>query len=949
MDFRLLGPLEVRRHAAAAVAPLGKPGTLLAVLLLRANEPMPGQQLIEALWHASPPRTADNLVHGYISGLRKDVVGFDRIETVGGSYRLLAEDGEIDARRFERLLDEGTQALAEGEAAEAAAVLRQALALWRGDAVSGIDVGDSFAPEVRRLEELRLRALESRIDADLACGRHAEVVAELESLTSRHPLREGLWSRLMVALYRSGRQGDALEQYRRARAVLVGELGIEPGDALREVERAILRQDAWLAAAPRTGGDPRPKPSLPAPVTPLVGRERDVTRVCDLLRRSDVHLVTISGVGGIGKTRLAIEAARRLTGEFAHGVVFVELSSLLEPELVVPAIARAFGVAAQDAELVDAIGWRVARRSLLVVLDNLEHLLSAAPTVASLFSAAPRVKVLVTSRAVLHVSGEHEVPLAPLEVPVARAELDAVRAVSSVTLFVQRSRAAGVPDFELTPQNVEAVAEICRRLDGLPLAIELAAARAKLLSPEAMLARPGRRLELLAVGARDAPARQQTLRATIDWSFELLDDHERRLFSRLAVFAGGWTLEAAEAVCGAPVIETLSSLVDKSLVFRTGVADDRFTMLDVIYEYALEQLDARGETDELRRRHSAFFGDLALAAEPELEGEHAAAWLERLERDHENLRAALDWSVEREDAEWHLRVAVALCRYWYVRGRVAEGARRLAAALARIPVDSSPLRANALRRRAVLELRAGASDEAVRCLEESLEIAHALGDRRATATALLSLAGALANAGELERASDAADEAGRVFEELGETRGIAAARNNAGVVALVAGDYERARDLFTQSLALGRDLHDRENAAVGLCNLGFALLELGENSRAVEALTESLVNAEAVGFKEQIVCALEGVAAAALSFGDAPGAALLVGAAGALGDEVGFCLDLYERTRRGRTLAALEVELGADAIESALAAGRRSADGDILTFALERAAQLPVAAGRLPG
>lgn len=526
VEFRLLGPLELVRDGRAVAIGGARQRGLLALLLLRANELVTRERLIDGLWGDEPPETAPNSLQVAVHALRK-LLGADYIVTHGQGYVLRVEPGAVDLERFERLVE---RARAESPAA-AAGTLREALSLWRGPALADLPEAPFARPERERLDELRQAALEQRLEADLTLGRHDELVAELESLVDEQPYRERLQRLLMLALYRAGRQAEALEAYQRARRAFVDELGIEPTPALQELERAILRQDSALAAPPAL------RTNVPAPLTPLVGRQLELAAATALLRGRDVRLLTLTGPGGIGKTRLAVETALELGADFRDGVCFVDLSPLREPDLVGAQILRALELSEQPgrpavATLKDAL----RDRQLLLVLDNFEQVAQSGPLVTELLAGAPEAKSLVTSRAVLHVTGEHEYPLPPLALPdPVQRGAEALARNDAVELFTARARAVA-PGFRLTAENARVVAAICVAVDGLPLAIELAAARTRVLSPEEMLERLTERLELLVSGPRDAPERQQTLRATLDWSFELLDAEEQRLYARLAVF-----------------------------------------------------------------------------------------------------------------------------------------------------------------------------------------------------------------------------------------------------------------------------------------------------------------------------------------------------------------------------------------------------------------------------
>ena len=596
--------------------------------------------------------------------------------------------------------------------------------------------------------------------------------------------------------------------------------------------------------------------SLPTQLTSFVGRDGELAEARKLLESPQVRLLTLTGSGGVGKTRLAIQAAAELQGVFPDGVAFVGLASINDPGLVMPAIAQALKVReAAGQSIPERLAEHVSDRGLLLVLDNFEQVLGAALAVVELLAACPRLKVLATSRARLHVSGEHVYPVPPLSLPDQRGamELHEVAASEAVMLFAERAGAVD-PSFALTDANAAMLAEICRRLDGLPLAIELAAARSRLLSPQVLLARLDRRLQLLKGGARDLPARQQTLRAMIDWSYDLLEAGERALFARLAIFVGGCTLEAAEAVCDLDgdleVLAGLDGLVGKNLLQpRDGPDNDpRVLLLETIREYALERLVERGEADAVAQRHADYYLSLAEQAEPELLGARQGAWYERLEADLNNLRAALAWSLGHREAELIARLAASVLPFWISRSHANEGLRWLDTALEHRNRLSSPTLAKVLFAKGNLLLELGADHrQANTLLEESLAQFQELEDITWTVRAVSLLGWAASRAGDLDRSVALREQAVALARGEADEWNLAMALGNLGGSLWKVGDYVRARATLEESLVLYRALGEPEGTAFALCGLGMVKLSEGDYKRASSLLEEALALARKVG------------------------------------------------------------------------------------------------------
>ncbi|GAA3216666.1 BTAD domain-containing putative transcriptional regulator [Nonomuraea helvata] len=677
MRFQILGPTAVLGEDGEPVT-LGGPRVraLLTLLALHAGRIVGAEQLVDGMYGPRPPEGVANALQSQVSRLRR-ALGRELVEFHPAGYRLVADPQEVDARRFELLAQAGRQALAAGDPGRAATLLREALDLWRGAPLADAPHAEAAAAA---LEELRLAATEDRVQADLDLGRHRELVAELRQLTTAHPLRERLSAQLMRALYGSGRQAEALTVYDEARKVLDEELGVEPGAELAAAHLAVLRADPALGAPAAPA--PRQRRGLRAQLTSFVGRDEEIEQVGTRLRAN--RLVTLLGPGGAGKTRLAIEAAERAAGD----VCFVPLAPVSDGGDVPRAVLAALDIRdtlmyGPDRPAVDPVTRLVtalADRQVLMVLDNCEHLVAATAELAdALLAACPGLRVLATGREALGITGESILPVAPLRLPPAEAgnssgdptgnptgnptEYPAVR------LFADRA-AAVRPGFAVDADNAAEVVRICRALDGLPLAIELAAARLRTLSVSDVAARLDDRFRLLIRGSRTALPRHQTLHAVVAWSWDLLDEDEQRLARRLSVFLGGARPEAAERVCGLPE-EVLFSLAEKSLV---EFVDGRFRMLETIRAFCAERLAESGEVDEVCEAHAGYYLDLVVTADPLLRTDQQLDWLARLDEESADLNAAVRWAAESGRLEMGLRLLAYGACYWWMRGHRTSSA-----------------------------------------------------------------------------------------------------------------------------------------------------------------------------------------------------------------------------------------------------------------------------------
>ncbi len=1124
MDFRVLGRMEVGAEGLELAPTRPRERAVLAALLLRRGRLVGTEEIIDAVWGEDPPLTARTALHGHISALRRRLRA-ERIETQPGGYRLRLLPGDtLDVERLEALVaDAGSES-----PAIRSELLREALALFRDEPLADVDLAADpsvalameLAAEATRLYELRLAVEEQRAAADLELGRQLDVVPRLERLVAEHPLREGLRSLLMLALYRAGRQADALRVAREARRILDSELGVEPGPALQRLELQILDHDPELsapgpvepaqetraapgsrdhapdrlppdgslpagvvtflatdasenvaaAAAARHGGAPStatggwvamafgrardaaaaaaamqraaarsgPVPrigihsaavdpllgadpgaeidrtrrlaaiahpgqvvlsrstrdllrelplaeaevrdlgehrladlsprrplyqlvarglevdfpairgldarptNLPVQATPLIGRERELDHVVGLLREPAVRLLTFTGPGGTGKTRLAVHAAAELLDDAPEGVFFVPLEALAQAELVGQAIATVVGVQAFAGESpVAALVRGLGDKRVLLVLDNFEHVLGAAPVVAGILAGAPGVVVLVTSRAPLKLRGERIFTVPSLGAPPAASDADRrpmglanLARISSVALFTARARAAS-PEFSLTRENIAAVALLCRGLDGLPLAIELAGSRAAILPPTALLDRLDRPLRLLTGTRRPGPARHRALQVTIDWSHDLLESEARRVFADVAVFAGGWTLDAAERVCadGLDVIDALANLVDQSLVRVSETdADPRFGMLETIREYAAAKLEASGLRPEREGRHAAFCLSLAEAAEPHLRG-NPGTWLGRLQAEHDNFRAALDRLAALGESETEARLAGALWRFWYLAGHLSEGRRRLERAL---EAHAAPThaRARALIGAAVMAVNTEDPGVAKQRAAEGLALHRLLGNAWGAAYCQFMLGSAARGEADDETARALFEQALAAFRALGDDHSALLVSRILAATVEDLGDREAARALYGENLRRAREDRNGRLEASSLGALATIAFDDGRVGDALWMLRESLRLHRELGDRLDTAVDLARAARTLGIAGRPVEAARLVAALSMVADEIG--------ARRGGvsamsddTLASLRRQLAEPELHRAWQEGRDLSLDAALDLALE--------------
>jgi predicted ATPase/DNA-binding winged helix-turn-helix (wHTH) protein len=861
-NFGILGELEVLQDGD--LVQLGSPRqkALLARLLISRNATVTTDRLVEDLWGEEAPDTAKHTLHVYVSRLRKALgVDGERLGRQGPGYRFTIEPEELDASRFEDLAKEGRLSLARHDAESAASLLAEALGLWRGPALANFSDELFARDEAIRLTELRLTALEQRGWADLELGRHNEVVGELRDLVTQHPFRESLWEQLMLALYRCGRQADALRVYQTVRVTLAEELGIEPGPALRALEQGILNQDPSLDAGGATDVV-RSSVELPLQRTSFVGRKDELMQGAALLDRS--RLLTLTGPPGSGKTRLALRLAEDHAIRFTHGMFFVPLAATVDPHALDTTIANVLGLHEVPGErALDGVKAFLRNREALLILDNFEQILSAAPKVGEVLDAASRLKIMVTSRSPLRIAGEQEFPVPPLGVPPESTNLEVLSSYDAVALFVARSRAAD-PSFDLDSQNAPAVARITARVDGLPLAIELAAARVKLLTPQDLLGRLEKRLTLLTSSPTDASDRHRTMRDAIAWSYELLDPEEQTLFRRLGVFVGGFTLEAATAVADLPdmdVFDGVDSLLSRSLLYRPAVVGQaRFAMLEMLREFALEQLTATGEKNATATRHARYFSDLAEQIEPELTRDQAGLGARRLAADIDNFRTVLRHALRTDDPDIGLILASRIWRYWQSSDQLIEG-REWLRSLLELRRASEEARAKGLTALAGLAYWQADYDDAWTRYSDALPLYRSIGDRFNEADTLSSMSLTANWKGDLDAGIRLAKESLAIFEELGSREGVGRTLLAQGFSLWRQDEFAAAQALYEESLAIARETGDQSLASTLLLGVAILTFHQGMRNKALGILLEAIDEAAELENVHVMVWMLDFVAA----------------------------------------------------------------------------------------
>ncbi|MCC6191193.1 MAG: tetratricopeptide repeat protein [Anaerolineales bacterium] len=961
LQLQLLGDFQIAYHGKQLRSVnTARLQSLLAYLLIHRQAPQSRQQLAYLFWPDTVEAKARANLRFFLHRLRRALPDAARFLEIGEANVTWRADASfsLDVAAFEDALAE-----AERETGAAARALQAAVTLYRGDLLPNC-YDDWVLPERERLRQLYLAALARLVQVLETQGEYLAAISRAQQLLRQDPLHEESYRQLMRLHAGRGDRVGALRVYHACAAVLERELAVEPSPATRAEYEQLLRQAAPTPSTMASGAAPgyaallvpeAPPNNLRLALTSFIGREREMAEITG--RLATARLLTLTGVGGSGKTRLALEVAVHLLlaqrgqaadPRHADGVWWVELAPLGDPGLVAQAVAAALGAReARRQPLVESLIVYLRRKRLLLVWDNCEHLIGACAQLAeALLRACPGVSLLATSREPLRVEGEATWPVPPLSVPAPElvSSQDSFPQISqavAVRLFSERA-ALAFPAFQLTASTAPAVAEICRRLDGLPLAIELAAARAKILTVDQIAQRLDDRFNLLKATPRQTSARHQSLRAVMDWSFELLAPAERALFQRLAAFAGGFTLEAVEAICVAAdleshqMLELLSLLVDKSLVkMDQDSGEVRFDLLETIREYALERLTASGEVDSVRRRHAQFYLVLGERAEPELATANQLQWVNRLDFEHGNVRAALAWSRE-HDVELGLRLSASIWRYWHMRSLNREGRAWLEAL---IPLSPAPTlaRAKALQASNVFTVLQGDYETARAHVEEALQIYQQLGDRRRIAAALNELGLIDRYRGEHDSAQRLLEQSLAIKQELGLDSPRANTTMNLGLVAGDRGDCAAAYALHQESLAIFRASDEMFGMAAAYGNLGHMATRLGKLAEALAWQVESMRLFSELGDHDGLAECLERLAMLANAKSDFETAARFGGAASMLREKAGTTLAPSEQAEYDREVSAARARLDGPTFEAAWQAGQAMTFDALRELALSQA------------
>lgn len=959
LSLRLLGPPHIALDGRPVVGFTSvKVRALLIYLAVEADRIHSRDALAELLWPEQGAQVARNNLRQALANLRQVIddhratppfllISRDHVQFN------VASDYWLDTAAFKQLLRSVAQHVHSSPAQCAACTqrLHEAVALYQGSFLHQLAVANSASFEEwalltrERLERQAFGLLTELAAHHERCGAYNEAMTYAQRLLELEPWHEEAHRQVMRLLVRCGQRGAAIAQYKTCRRILAEELGIEPDESTTQLYQEILTERSSPAAPPPTeAADRLQLPALPAQAMPFLGRIVEQAQLVARLKQPGCRLLTLTGPAGTGKTRLAMEVASAVTGFYAGRVGFIDLSALRDPGMVIWLIAEACAaqVTAQE-EVVDRVVDRLRGHELLLLLDNFEHVIAAAPLMAELLARVPGLTLLITSRIPLHLYSEHEFAITPLALP----DLDQlpgperIEQIDSVNLFIQRAQTVR-PQFAVTADNARTIAEICHRVDGLPLAIELAAARVKLFTPGALLTRLNHRLAVLTDGPHDSPNRQRTMRAAIAWSYELLEPAEQQLFARLSVFVDGFRYEAVSAVCGTseltmPLQQILEALADKSLLLHREEPDGepRFTMLATIHEYALERLVERGEVELMRQRHVAYFTDLAEASYEALNGPQQAIWLRQLEHEHHNLRAALQSTQDLGLDELAFQLSSSLWRFWYYYGHFGEGLYWLERALALDIAVSPEARARALNGAAILAKGQGKYEQGRLLYLACLETYSEIGDELAVGYMLNNLGILALDLGDYAQARSYHEQSLALKRKLGDQMAIATSLVNLGEAVGYSGDIAQAQAYINEGVTVARTLNHVGLIITALNCLGWISLDHQCAPVARSCFHEALVLTRQLGGHHYLPELLEGMAGLAAMEGQPEQAARLIGAAEALRERSGATLTPNHRERHARVVSAINTQRDSSALHALRVSGRALPPEQTIALALD--------------
>jgi predicted ATPase/DNA-binding SARP family transcriptional activator len=1005
LRIKLLGRFEVWREGALLAPeawPQVKTQVLLKLLISERGKVFTKDQVLEALFPELDPQKASHNLHGRLSELRRMLEPHLKKGTNSKYIQSSGRQGyffnkeiscEVDIEAFSQHIERAQVAEGAQRWAEGVESYQKALDLYTGDYLPEDAYEEWTIAPREHWREICLNALLGQAECQARLGQYAQAIEQCKKAVAVKSTLEAAYRQQMLYHYMLGEPGEALRIYQACVKALQEQVNVPPSAATRQLHEEISQNkvQGMSGVYPPPQKATLVRDNLPSALTSFIGRERELAEIKRLLSREAqeasprTRLVTLTGAGGSGKTRLALQVAAEMRQDFPDGVWWVELASLMNPSLVAQAVAAAVGVKEEPGRsLLGTLTGSLKSKCTLLVLDNCEHVVQeAAQLVATLLRECPHLQVLTTSREALAITGEVSCPVPVLALPEERGLLPPLRILQeyeAVKLFVERA-AAVQPGFALTKENAPALVEVCWRVDGIPLAIELAATRVKHLSVEQIAARLDDRFKLLSSGSRTAMPRQQTLKATIDWGFNLLTEQEQTLLRRLSVLAGGFELEAAEAVCAdarmasPEILDLLASLVDKSFVIREARSQAaRYKMLQTIRQYAWDKLRDSGEIEVISHRHLEYFLTLAEQAESGIRGARGKESVTRLELELDNIRIALDWAWKAEP-ESGVRLAGALGWFWDVRGYWAEGRKVLHLALEHRADPLKKWRAKVLRWEAQLVWRHGNYGEAIRLgeesralyqelgnkkgvatslrilglilltrgdlaearryFQESLTLECELGDKRGMAATLHNLANVATSRGDYPEARRFHQESLLIKREIGDKRGIAGSLNGLGQIAIKQGEYAQACDIIQESLAIKQELGDRRGIAVSLLNLGTIAAGQGAYAEAHRFYQKNLTMMQELGDKLGIAECLETLADLARLQKEAERSSRLFGAAEALRERMGATLAPAECAEYERNVAAARAALGDAAFGEAQAKGRAMTLEQAIKYALE--------------